>query len=250
MPPASADGWRVERVIDGDTLIVAGPDGPIRVRLIGINAPERGECLDGEATAQLTDLLGGQSIVLVADVSNVDRYGRLLRYVETSGGLDVGLELVRQGLAISRRYAPDLARNDLYDAAQTEAQAAERGIWARDACGIADEADGFITIEIRYDADGNDNDNLNDEWVRFQNTGPQQVDLDGWLVADESSSNRYRFRNLVLEPSTSVTLFSGCGTDTQDERYWCSEGSAIWNNSGDTVFLYNSTGALVASHSY
>ena len=38
-------------------------------------------------------------------------------------------------------------------------------------------------------------------------------------------------------PGAAVTLFTGCGTDTDVERYWCNSDSAVWNNGGDTVFL-------------
>ncbi len=47
-----------------------------------------------------------------------------------------------------------------------------------------------------------------------------------------------------------MTVFTGCGVATDDEVYWCSEGSAVWNNSGDTVFLRDPNGNLVAVHTY
>ena len=47
-----------------------------------------------------------------------------------------------------------------------------------------------------------------------------------------------------------VTLFSGCGPDDETARYWCMSGSAVWNNSGDTVFLRDPSGNIVASLSY
>jgi hypothetical protein len=48
----------------------------------------------------------------------------------------------------------------------------------------------------------------------------------------------------------SVTLFTGCGTDDDTNRYWCASGSAVWNNSGDTVFLRDGKGNIVVSLSY
>ena len=54
----------------------------------------------------------------------------------------------------------------------------------------------------------------------------------------------------MLEPGASVTLFTGCGIDTATERYWCNEDSAVWNNSGDTVFLYDPAGNTVVTESY
>lgn len=106
----------------------------------------------------------------------------------------------------------------------------------------------MIGITIRFDADGNDNDNKNDEWVRFSNDGTTDLDLTGWAVSDEGP-HRYRFANLVLPPGSAVTLFTGCGTDSGTERYWCNPGSAVWNNGGDTVFLVDSSGSPIAQKS-
>ena len=97
---------------------------------------------------------------------------------------------------------------------------------------------------------GDDNTNLNDEWVRFTNAGTAPLDFNGWIVGDESSSHRYTFTDLVVEPGAAVTLFTGCGIDTTRP----SASGAIrlrgWNNAGDTVFLHDPAGNIVASHGY
>ena len=105
-----------------------------------------------------------------------------------------------------------------------------------------------VSIAIRFDADGNDNENKNDEWVRFTNESVAPLDMTGWTVNDEGP-HRYRFGDLVLPSGGSVTLFTGCGTDTATERFWCNSGSAVWNNSGDTVFLSDGNGTPVAQRS-
>jgi endonuclease YncB( thermonuclease family) len=243
------DGWRVISVTDGDTLDVRGPEGADTVRLIGINALERGECGSDEATAALERLVAGGPLKLVRDESDRDQFGRLLRYVENDAGVDVGAALVRAGRAISRRYPPDTARSDRYDRLQESARSAGRGQWDANACGPGNP-DASIAIDVHADAAGDDNVNLNDEWVRFTNTSPEPLDLTGWVVADESASHRYAFDHLVVRPGASVTLYSGCGPDGTDSRYWCNEDSAVWNNSGDTVFLRDPTGNNVAVLSY
>ncbi len=106
-----------------------------------------------------------------------------------------------------------------------------------------------VEIAIRFDADGNDNQNKNDEWVRFGNIGSSALDMTSWVVEDEGPNHRYRFGAIVLQPGESVTLFSGCGADDSFNVYWCNSGSAVWNNSGDTVSLYDDTGALIAQRS-
>lgn len=96
-------------VTDGDTIDVR-IDGRVEtVRLVGMNAPERGECLADEAGRVLRARVDGERVELVRDVSDRDRYGRLLRYVEVEGD-DVGAELIRAGLALARGYPPDTGR--------------------------------------------------------------------------------------------------------------------------------------------
>jgi endonuclease YncB( thermonuclease family) len=244
------DNWRSTEIVDGDTLYVSGPLGELEVRIIGVNTPESGECFYEEATDALAELVTGNDLVLVADRSDVDQFGRALRYVEATDGVDVGAELVANGFAIARRYPPDDARADTYAEFQRTAQREGRGLWAPDACGDS-ELDGVeIVIDVNADAPGDDGVNLNGEWVRFTNAGAEAIDLDGWEVADESASHRYTFDDLRLEPGTDVTLFSGCGPDDETARYWCVSGSAVWNNSGDTVFLRDGNGNIVASLSY
>ena len=253
-PPVSViegtDDWRSTDVVDGDTLYVSSSTGELEVRIIGVNTPESGECFYEEATDALAELVTGNDLVLVVDRSDVDQFGRALRYVETIDGVDVGAELVANGFAIARRYPPDDARADTYVELQRDAQAAGRGLWASDACGASDLEGVDIVIDVNADAPGDDGVNLNGEWVRFTNAGAEAIELDGWEVADESASHRYTFNDLRLQPGAEATLFSGCGPDDDTARYWCVPGSAVWNNSGDTVFLRDGNGNIVASLSY
>lgn len=92
----------VKRVIDGDTIVLESGE---RVRLIGVNTPERGKPGAKEATAFLRDLLEGEVVLLSYDRHNApsyrDRYERLLAYV----ALDVNLAVVRHGhSAVYDRY--------------------------------------------------------------------------------------------------------------------------------------------------
>lgn len=243
-------GIRVVEVIDGDTFDITLPDGSTeRVRIIGVNAPERGECRAEAATRWLAERIDGEAVTLVEDRSDRDRYGRLLRYVELDG-TDVGRAMVADGLAIARRYPPDTARADRLESAQEEAQARGLGLWASDACGAAaDGADVLAITEVRFDADGPDGENLNDEWVRITNRGGEAVELTGWRLRDESAGNRYEFPDgFVLVPAATVTVRSGCGTDSASELHWCASRSAIWNNDGDTAFLLDPAGNVVAQH--
>jgi endonuclease YncB( thermonuclease family) len=104
----------VESVTDGDTLRLA--NGEV-VRLVGIDAPERGVCGYDEAAALLTRLTLGERVTLSSPVRDRDRYDRLLRYVDVAGK-DAGGELIRRGLAVARYDSRDgyehHARQDAY----------------------------------------------------------------------------------------------------------------------------------------
>ena len=244
--------WTVHEVLDGDTIRVTMSGSEETVRLIGINSPEDGECWAEEATLALAALLGPGPVGMARDVSDRDAFGRLLRYVSASDGQDVGGLLIDAGHAWARAYPPDTSRDASYRERQARAQAAGLGLWARDACGspMASLDPGSILIGIHPDAAGDDSLNLNDEWVRFTNLADRDLDLEGWMVRDESSSHRYRFEALVLAPDASVTLRSGCGVDTDTDRHWCVSGSAVWNNGGDTVLLLDPLGNIVAQRGY
>lgn len=244
----SVGDWFVVDVTDGDTIDVEGPSGFDEVRIIGINTPETGECLYDEATDALAAMVDGSYVELVADQTDHDQYGRLLRYVEV-GGIDAGAEMVATGHALARRYEPDVARADEYAALQSAAQEAGLGVWSSEACGAA--VGGVdITIVVEADAPGDDNDNLNGEWVEITNESADEVDLDDWELADESASHRYRFEDVVIPAGETLIVFTGCGRDRDLRRYWCSTGSAVWNNSGDTAFLRDPSGNNVAFQPY
>jgi micrococcal nuclease len=94
----------VSEVVDGDTVDLG--DGR-RVRLIGIDTPEKGECGWAEATTLLEGLVEGRTVVLVTGArSDVDRYGRLLRYVEVDG-VDANLAMIASGRAVARYDSRD-----------------------------------------------------------------------------------------------------------------------------------------------
>ncbi len=237
------------RVVDGDTIEVRIGTEDETVRLVGINARERDECMAAEATARLVELLAGQPLRLEVDASDRDQYGRLLRFV-FAGDLLVNEQLVADGLALSQRFPPDTSRTAELDLAQERAQRAELGLWNPEACSAAVAA--TIEVgEINPNPDGDDTLVLVDEWVTFVNRGADAVDLTGWVVSDESASHRYNFPvGFTLAPGAEVRLRSGCGVDSAEDLYWCVSGSAIWNNSGDTIFLLDPAGNLHTSLAY
>lgn len=135
-PPflAGAVEATVTRVIDGDTIEVE-LDGQIyRVRYIGIDTPETVDpqqpvqCFGREAAERNRQLVAGRAVGLEKDVSETDRYGRLLRYVWVDGEM-VNAVLVQEGYAMASTYPPDVKYADLFASLQAQAREASRGLW-------------------------------------------------------------------------------------------------------------------------
>jgi micrococcal nuclease len=120
------DTFLVTRVIDGDTIEI---EGGYRVRYIGIDAPERSEAYYWEALQANRTLVEGKRVRLERDVENLDRYGRLLRYVWVDGTF-VNAQLVRLGCARARAYPPNLKYQNYLLEMEREAQEQELGLWA------------------------------------------------------------------------------------------------------------------------
>lgn len=120
------------RVIDGDTIEVIIGDRVERVRYIGINTPERDQPFYQEATNANVALVSQGTLKLARDVSDRDRYDRLLRYV-VAGDRFVNLALVEQGMAQVVTYPPDVRCTETYLAAQRQAQQQGIGFWGASA---------------------------------------------------------------------------------------------------------------------
>jgi len=119
----------VVEVIDGDTIKVRLESGnTLQVRYIGMDTPERGEPYYSETSAQNRELVLGKTVLLFKDVSETDRYGRLLRYVVVDG-LFVNYELVYQGYALPATFPPDVACVDAFSQAAEYAKKNGRGLW-------------------------------------------------------------------------------------------------------------------------
>ena len=103
----------VTRVIDGDTIEVNLEGLIYRVRYIGIDTPEIGEPCADEATEANRQLVEGKTVWLEKDISETDKYGRLLRYVYVDD-IFVNEELVRLGLALPSSYPPDMKYDDTF----------------------------------------------------------------------------------------------------------------------------------------
>jgi micrococcal nuclease len=126
---------KVVRVIDGDTIEIEGGE---RVRYIGINTPElkdpRGlvSCFAKEATDENRRLIEGKTVRLEKDISDRDKYGRLLRYVY-AGDVFINQILVGSGYAKATTYPPDIKYQELFLSNEQSARQKGLGLWKK--CG-------------------------------------------------------------------------------------------------------------------
>lgn len=122
----SGETGRVTRVIDGDTIEVDINGTIYDIRYIGMNTPERDESCYQDATDANRDLVEGETVRLVRDVSDTDRFDRLLRYVYV-GDVFVNERLVEQGYAEVVRYTPDTSQFQNFRSLEQTAARENRG---------------------------------------------------------------------------------------------------------------------------
>jgi len=131
---------KVTEVIDGDTVIIESGE---RVRYIGVDTPETKhpkksvQCFGREASARNKELVEGKTVYLEKDISETDRYGRLLRYVYLPNpeapeeSIFVNEYLIEQGYGKVITYPPDVKYHKQFLDAQRMAQEEKRGLWGK-----------------------------------------------------------------------------------------------------------------------
>ena len=122
--PAHADfTGKVVAVVDGDTITVLRDKEQVKIRLVEIDAPEKGQAFGNKSKQSLSDLCFDKTAQL--DDKGKDRYGRTLARVYCDG-IDANAEQVRRGMAwVYDRYVTDRSLYGLQD----DARAAKRGLW-------------------------------------------------------------------------------------------------------------------------
>ncbi len=116
-----------EKAIDGDTILLQNGE---RLRLIGLDAPEKGEDCWLEARDRLHELVAGKSLVLERDASERDKYGRLVRFVYANGQF-VNLAMVEEGLAKAFAFEPDISKAAEFEKAEARASRGKGCIWKK-----------------------------------------------------------------------------------------------------------------------
>jgi len=137
--PDGAQAAVVVRLVDGDTVVLRGrgvgplSGEPTRVRVLLVDTPEvhgEQECFGQEASARAAELLpDGAEVRVEADRDPLDRYDRALLHVWTDDGVNVGEQLVREGLAEVLVVEPNDRYVEAFDAAEQQARAGGLGLW-------------------------------------------------------------------------------------------------------------------------
>lgn len=129
--------YKVIKVIDGDTIELEGGE---KLRYIGIDTPEtkhptKGtECFGIEAFSKNKDLVLNKKVEIVKDVSDRDRFGRLLRYVYLEDGTFVNNLLLEEGFARVATFPPDVSQRDLFLESEQKAKVMQKGLWNKEIC--------------------------------------------------------------------------------------------------------------------
>jgi micrococcal nuclease len=253
----------VTSIIDGDTIDGILPNGNIeRIRFLGIDTPETTadnnkpneydgildlNCLTSwgiEAKYFTTIWTKEKDIFIEFDATagfKTDK--RWLAYIYLEDGTDFCSELLKQGYA--RAYMEGTcSQEQYYFILQQQAMNDSLGLWS-----CMPVLEGLSIVMVHYDALGNDESNLNDEYIIIKNNGYGGKSLSGWTLGDERNY-RYMFPSgFFLAAGGSVTIHTGSGINTQQDVYWGND-SPVWNNDHDTAYLRDTSGALIDSWSW
>ncbi len=277
-PSCLWENAKVTLVADGDTLEVKIPKkGAAQVRFIGINAMElhkyshtpskrRGECTGVAAAANIEKLIKGNKWrVRLASQSSKSKSGRRIRRSVWVGGIDLAKRQLQDGYALFLPNGDEFAHNQEYQLLAAQARARGRNLWNPAACG-GPQQDARLAVVAKWDADGADEQNVNDEYIEVRNVGGTPVDLSGWWVRDswlnwwqgkQKGTPGYRFApGTTLAPLSLLRVHIGAGSDTATRKHWGQPSSAFENatydqtHMGDGAYLFDPRGGLRASFMY
>ncbi|MDH3463375.1 MAG: thermonuclease family protein, partial [Acidimicrobiia bacterium] len=198
-PPNSMKTVVVTWIDDGDSLDATVEGADLSIRLLGINAPELGECFADVSLDYLIENVKAKEVGYVP--FGTDQFGRTLAEIWVDGQL-LNLELVARGLAVATTPDGLSAHGTDLLAAEDAAYVRRLGLWAETACGASGTLPPieFDWASSQPNPPGPDSDDLDAEYVTIFNTGGASVDLSGWTLRDESSRNRLVFPSgLILD---------------------------------------------------
>jgi micrococcal nuclease len=232
----SADNWLkkfvkdsdiriVERIIDGDTIVV---ENNTHIRLLGINTPEKNEFYHDEAMNFLIEMISNKTVTLEYGKEKTDLYGRTLAYVILDGK-NVNVEQVRNGFANTYVYDNDEYTSSLNEAWK-ECIASGKNLCEKsnDKCAEC--------IELK-------NLDVKKQKIIFYNNCSFDCDLTKWNIKDERRKNFF-FGNFILKSNNNVNVIVGNYSNDENNLFWKGY-DYVWTSTGDTLFLRDENGKLV-----
>ena len=259
--------WDLARVIsveDGDTIKVRfEKDKSIRnIRLTGIQAFEgktdknlAAACGAKQATKELKRLLKkGNWVQLRSVKSDSQNRGRLFRSVfkaDKNGDYTINIqtELLRNGFVLWLPDKVENANNEINRLAMQEAIDKRKNIWSGKLCKKSKIQNILLGLAINHDAPGDDNFNVNGEYVLIENGSSIAVNLEGWTLRD-TSQRSFKFpKNTIIQPGQRITVKAGVGDNTSTEFFMNSptpmfENIDKFNGVGDGAYLLDEFGNL------
>jgi competence protein ComEC len=203
----------------------------------------------GHPTEEVLDRLQSRSIpaywtathgdvVLVSDGDQVS--------VRTQAAAPTDPNRLREGEPIAPEAAGDVVERTVLNGQSIEPETTTTV--ATDG-GTTTTGGALALVDVHADAEGDDRENLNDEYIILENTGSDTLDLSGWTISDAADHTYTIPGGTTLAPGETLTIHSGSGSDTALDLYWGS-GTPIWNNGGDTVTVRNSQDDVVINETY
>lgn len=236
----------VASVYDGDTMTLSTGD---RVRLRWVNTPELKPPEEyGLEARELTATLVLQKTVRLVYGSQIrDSYDRLLAGVVVDGR-NLSIALLEAGLGHLFVIPPDDTDLTPLLAAQAKAQAAKRGVWSTEGYRGA-----LHITSFHANADGDDRQNVNGEYLRLCNVSAEALDTSGYRIAD-ISGRTWEFPTVILPPGHTLKVHSGRGTHQLDSNaqieIYLGSSDPIWNNTEDRATVYDRYGRVVDSRDH
>lgn len=221
----------VERVIDGDTIVV---ENEIHVRLLGINTPEKKEFYYYEAKEFLEELIFNKTIKIEYGKEKYDRYNRTLAYVFLENE-NINLKLVEKGFA--NFYFPSGKDGYYNDFKEVWENCINNNV---NLCKKSEnKCAGCVKLK-KF--------NYKEEIITFENICEFNCELENWEIKDEGRK-KFIFSEFELKKREIVNIKTGEGENTEKDLFWTDE-IYVWTKIGDTLFLRDDMGKLVLWKSY
>jgi micrococcal nuclease len=222
----------VERVVDGDTLIINGNS----TRLLGVNTPEKGEKYYNEAKTFLEQIVLNRTVRLEYENKKYDQYGRKLAYIFLDEK-NVNEELIKSGFANIyilgySKYREELEESWLY--------------CLKEDIGLCKKS-----IETCAKCINLDEINVKEQKIILKNNCIENCNLTNWSIKDEGRK-KFIFPNFKLDSLEEVQITVTNSTTRKDNitnLYWKNK-DYVWTKEGDTLFLRDDKGFLVLWKNY